>query len=148
MSKSFQIIPAKPTFGSLKSQLYSSDYINKKKNNTIFCKKINNKYIKNNTYLQQGQYISLKYLIKNKYFCCPNGNNLINKTNLNYNLITKEDLKDVNVLESVYGVTPTNIDSNINFNENYIIDYKGELFGSTQCGLNNYINYMVPYCSN
>lgn len=70
------------------------------------------------------------------------------KKDLIVNLYSKEDLQGVTSLCSGTNVCTQpspNIDSTkLPFCQNYIIDPNGTLFGSSQCGINNYTNYMVP----
>jgi hypothetical protein len=146
-------IPAKPTFGKLKPQLYAGDYIKNKAVTTILQNK-KTQFISNNicninndcsNCLARGK----KFCYRNKcnYNCCNNTDGrLINidYTKLNINLITKEDLKDVDVIETFpQGKNPTTINPNITtpFYQNYTIDPKGELFGNTCCGVNNFLLY-------
>ena len=37
------------------------------------------------------------------------------------------------------------IDPSLNFYLNYTIDPSGVLFGNTECGINNFENFWVPY---
>ena len=62
-------------------------------------------------------------LIK-RNICKPTFNN----NDLNINLFTKMNLKNVTVI-----------------NSNGIIDPNGVLFGNTECGMNNFENFLVPY---
>ena len=124
----FNITPAKPTFRNLRESLYASDYLQLKKNKLNTC------------------------FTKQKYINCKLSNDLysINKSNLNANLITKQNLRLVcslsNNQKSIdnIGCQKTNITiSNIvPFYQQYRIDPIGELFGNTQCGVNNFTNYM------
>lgn len=70
------------------------------------------------------------------------------KKDLIVNLYSKEDLQDVTTLckgTNVCAQSSPNIDSTkVPFCQNYIIDPTGALFGSSQCGINNFTNYMVP----
>ena len=59
--------------------------------------------------------------------------NTFNKTNLNRNLVTKLNLSNVTVIESIPPSEPYLA---------YNIDPDGELFGNSVCGLNNYVNYL------
>lgn len=124
---------AKATFGTLKHNLYQGDYINAKKNYSLYCKKKCKKYkFYYNTYnLIMGQY-------------------------------TKSDLKDVCVISlgnpptaycsddtpcdpcQTTDQVPINTTSSIPFYFNQTVDPLGQLFGSTQCDQLNYIRYMVP----
>ena len=70
------------------------------------------------------------------------------KKDLIVNLYSKEDLQGVTSVCSgtnVCAQSSPNIDSTkLPFYQNYIIDPNGTLFGSSQCGINNFTNYMVP----
>ena len=70
-------------------------------------------------------------------------NNTFNSANLYVNLYKKEDLTGVVVIEAAYNPTSIVIPSSSPFYENIIIDPCGQLFGNTNCGINNYTKYMV-----
>jgi hypothetical protein len=134
-------IPAKPTFGKMKPRLYASDYIKNKAITTILQNRKNQFDLNNDNSMIRGK----KFCYRNK--CngkCCNYNDNIDYTKLNINLITKEDLEYVTVIETFPdGISPTTINPNITtpFYQNYRIDPKGELFGNTCCGKNNYLLY-------
>jgi hypothetical protein len=142
-------IPAKPTFGKMKPEVYASDYIKNKSISTILQNKKNKFNLANdfnfNSSCQNCRIRGKKFCYRNKCNTkCCNYNDDIDYTKLNINLITKEDLAGVTVIETFPGgVSPTTIDPNLNtpFYENYTIDPKGELFGNTCCGINNYLLY-------
>ena len=71
----------------------------------------------------------------------------IDPTLLNNNLIKKMDLKDANILQSIYPISspvaPTTINPSSLFYLNYNIDPNGLLFGNSPCGINNYPYFMV-----
>lgn len=137
----FQIIPAKPTFGSVKPKLYASDYINRKKSLLKNCSNIQCKS-NINIFKNQVDYIETKNLYNTNPLCCGKG--YINHTNLNINLLTEENLKDINVLKSNNpDITPTTIDITKQFIYNYTIDPSGELFGNTTCGINDWASYFI-----
>ena len=72
--------------------------------------------------------------------------NNFNNYNLNINLATKLDLTNISIIEDASGnICPTTIIYNEipNFYNRYIIDPKGELFGNTECGVNNFLSYLV-----
>ena len=122
MSYSFKNTPAKPSFGSNKESMEAGDYILNKKKKIINCNSS-----KPN---------------------CNNNNNLnnFNNYNLNINLATKLDLTNISIIEDASGnICPTTIIySEIpNFYNRYIIDPKGELFVNTECGVNNFLSYLV-----
>lgn len=117
MSYSFKNSSAKPAFGSNKESMEAGDYILNKKKKILTC---------------------------NSAKCIPITN--FNNYNLNINLVTKLDLANVSVIEDASGnICPTSIIySEIpNFYNRYIIDPKGELFGNTECGVNNFLSYLV-----
>ena len=160
MAHAFAPIPAKPTFGTLKENLYQSDYINSKKSKLAYCRtpsycnkiKISNGYEGINSY-NLGRYS------RNLETC-----NIIpvNKGNLIIGQYSKLNLNNVCTIS--YGTPPTKPCSNDNpcnpcqnttsviidpnsatepFYWNKTIDPLGELFGASQCGELNYTKYMV-----
>ena len=162
----FPSYPARAAFGENNKVQDARDYTLAKSTKANFC---NAKYcnpLKKANVSSQSDLLLLrktktlnyyKSLIKNSY----NHNYIsdriptyeFNKTNLNVNLITKLDLKDVRVIENnLTGQTPTpviiNPSSGVPYYSNYNIDPDGVLFGNTICGINNYENFMVynpPY---
>jgi hypothetical protein len=159
MAHAFKIISAKPTFGTLKENLYQSDYLNRKKGKLIFCNsnfncpKINHNFDYDSIYSYNlGRYsLSLANILP------------INKSNLIIGQFTKENLKDVCTVQTINPAispqpcgtslpcdpcqinTPIVIDpSSPNpFYFNYQIDPFGQLFGKSQCGELNYTQYFV-----
>jgi hypothetical protein len=142
-------IPAKPTFGKMKPRLYASDYIKNKAISTILQNRKNLFHLNNNVDVNSK---CANCYVRGKKFCyrnkcnskCCNYNDNIDYTKLNINLITKEDLEYVTVIETFPdGISPTTINPNITtpFYQNYRIDPKGELFGNTCCGKNIYLLY-------
>ena len=113
----------------------------------------------------QSNYLLLKRAVRSTLAEKPNYNNL------NINLVTTLNLADVNVIQNnVTGESPSSIDlpsgatqavfvadpaDPTNFIEtyiasnddyryaNYTIDPRGQLFGDTECGLNNWKNKLV-----
>jgi hypothetical protein len=59
--------------------------------------------------------------------------NTFNKTNLNRNLVTKLNLLNVTVIDTIPSTDPYLA---------YNIDPSGALFGNSVCGFNNYVNYL------
>ncbi len=116
----FNIIPAKPTFGNLKQTMDSSEYLQKKNTRIYSC--VHN--IKCNK-------------------CC--NYSLYNKHDLNANLISRQNLLYIcSLLNNNNNICNTRISlsNNIPFYELYKIDPRGELYGNNQCGVNNYVRYM------
>lgn len=137
-SANFTPIPARPTFGSKQNIMFASDYINNKKIKTKFC---NSNLCSKNDQLNN----SSNLLDFNKYFSYKNKlYKHYNTANLNINLFTELDLKNVNVVQQNNPlVTPTNINTSSTFYETYTIDASGVLFGNTNCGLNNFVKFQV-----
>ena len=163
MTHAFAPIPAKPTFGTLRENLYQSDYLNRKKAKYAYCRtpsycnkiKIANSYDLINSY-KLGRYS------RNLETC-----NIIpiNKGNLIMGQYTKLNLKNVCTVSN--GTPPTRpctndlpcdpcqnntsvslVETDVPFYFNKTIDPLGELFGSSQCGELNYTGHMVlnpPY---
>jgi hypothetical protein len=143
MSRLFQPFPAKPAFGTLQKNTYSSDYTKKIKLKNIVAYSIKNKTKRN---IPQEEFLyskncELKYnILFNKSY--------LDKTNLIAGQYSKEDLEGVTTISSSnetsepYIETNIVLTDNIPFYINYTIDPTGVLFGNTQCGLNNYVNFM------
>jgi hypothetical protein len=158
MTHAFAPIPAKPTFGTLRENLYQSDYLNRKKAKYAYCRtpsycnkiKIANSYDLINSY-KLGRYS------RNLETC-----NIIpiNKGNLIMGQYTKLNLKNVCTVSN--GTPPTRpctndlpcdpcqdntpvylkTDADVPFYFDKTIDPLGELFGSSQCGELNYTGHM------
>ena len=158
MAHAFQTIPAKPAFGTLKENLYQSDYINRKKGKYIyctspsFCNKINN----GNSYEKRYLYNLGRYSRSlEKCNVLP-----VNKSNLIVGQYTKLNLKNVCTVSagppSIEPCTILSCDPCQNndpvlidvattadpFYWNNTIDPLGQLFGASQCGELNYTHYM------
>lgn len=146
MAHAFKKIPAKPTFGALKPNLYQSDYITNKKAKIAFCD-VNN----------VSNYNQLNLYNRGKYLNSLEVGNIssFDKSDLIFGLYSKMDLTNVcsvingppcNNIDSCIGcdeVTTIDISSSSPFYFTNTIDPVGELFGNTTCGTNNFINYMV-----
>ena len=164
----FPTYPAKPTFGENNKVQNARDYILEKSAKTSFCNASYCGSLKKVSVANQGDLLLLrktKYLnYFNSLYKLQNSNYIdkqlpllkfdkFNKSNLNVNLITKLDLKNVNVISNnITGKTPTPITLNpldiIPYYSKYKIDPDGVLFGNTICGVNNYEEFMVynpPY---
>ena len=137
MAHSFNF-PAKAAFGVNKESNEAGDYILKKKAKATFCNSFScpPRY----SLTTQGDLNLLRNTkaINNKSF---------NTSNLNNNLVTKLDLTNVCVIADASGNMCA--DSGIiyceipDFYNRYIIDPSGQLFGNTNCGINNFLNYLV-----
>ena len=140
-SANFTPIPATPTFGQKQQNYYASDYIANKKIKSIFCNK--QQCLNLNKVNSENELMLLNKAIRYNTFYTRN------TANLNNNLYTKLDLKDINVLETTTNptVTPTTIDTSSTFNTSYTIDPNGSLFGNSPCGINNYVKYQVNNCN-
>ena len=146
MAHSFSNFSAKSAFGANKESSYAGDYISKKKARSTFCTSSScpQRYNLNT----QGELYVLKTA---KYIDNTNRRLPFNKNNLNINLVTKMNLNDVCVIKDMSNndcSTSINYSQIPNFYNKYIIDPSGQLFGNTQCGTNNFLNYLVynpPY---
>jgi len=133
-SHTFNSFPAKPAFASFQNKLDASDYLSLKKQRYLRYNRGSN-YVNSFDYYYLNNYKNISLLKQ------------INTNNLNYNLISKENLNYVVTLIDNNG----NINPYINpegkpFYKYYKIDPLGQLFGLSQCGINNYVNYMEPRC--
>jgi hypothetical protein len=127
MARSFKSIPKKNAFGTFNNTFFTSgDYITNKKIKSIFCSP--KKYICCNNFSNQSNLLFAINSNQSNY-------KYINTADLYINLITKLDTKDV--------VTFNIKDLNSAPGFYYDIDPKGQLFGNTPCGINNFVNYLV-----
>jgi hypothetical protein len=138
MAHTFNVIPAKPAFGVVKESMYQSDYINRLKYKNTICDKSS---CYNKSYYQYNQ---------NKQLINTQCDLPFNKTNLESNLFTKQDLQDVCIITENGPTCNTqpcntayNYDATKPFYYNYTIDPCGELFGNTPCGINNFTNFTI-----
>ena len=158
MAHAFSPIPAKPTFGTLKENLYQSDYINRKKSKIIYCRTPSycQKLSNANSYGKLYSYNLGRYALS-----LENCNIIpVNKGNLIMGQYTKLNLQNVCTVSAgpppsqpcssllpcdpCQNNDPVIIDpSSDTFYLNYTIDPLGELFGASQCGELNYTRYMV-----
>ncbi len=141
MAHSFKNYPAKPAFGVNRESINAGEYILRKKAKTSFCTAAGcpQKYLFNT----QG---NLNLLRTAKQLEFVKSKLPFNKNNLNINLVTKLDLEGICVIkDAIDDACPTSIIySEIpDFYNRYIIDPNGKLFGNTQCGINNFLNYLV-----
>ena len=140
MAHAFRTTSGIKTFGVFKEPNTAGDYILNKKAKTTFCSA--NICRPSKTVNTQGNLILLNTSNRLKYYSCKND---FNKANLNINLLTKLDVKDINVIQNInppYN-TPVNINgSNTSPYLSYLIDPTGVLFGNSTRGLNNYVSFM------
>lgn len=133
------------TFGKFKESKYSSDYIKNKRNKEILCN-YSSDCIKNKR--------NEEILCNNKKCKVSGGASCdiypFNKRDLTVNLYSRLDLQNVKTI-----CKGTNICDNSSMSTNiaitdvplyqyYIIDPNGSLFGNSECGANNYTEYIVP----
>ena len=142
MAHSFKTTSGKSAFGVFSEPQTAGDYLYNKKAKATFC--IANKCATRVN--SESNLLLLNRAKKLKYYPCQN---YFNKANLNVNLISKLDLKDVPVVSNIdTNISPTTITkNNIPFLD-YNIDPNGFLFGNTICGVNNYVSFMIynsPY---
>lgn len=162
MAHAFKPIPANPTFGTFRQNLYQSDYINRKKAKLIYCnsKETCGKLLVAADFKQRSLFKTGRDAIN--LLRCSNAVIPINKANLIMGQLTKLDLQKVctvlnttnytgsECLKNIVGCpndNPVIIDpdysSSTPFYQNNIIDPCGYLFGNSQCGELNYTSYMV-----
>ena len=139
MAHAFPIISAKPTFGTVYPLLYPSDYLRIKQ---ARASKGSKGAKGSNPYYRQYENFDQYYLSKSNLY-----KSRVNKNNLVYNLYSQENLKDVPTVGIGINTndpkTATNIDPKLKpFYQYYNMDYKGALFGNSQCGTLNYVNYV------
>jgi len=149
----------KPAFGTLKENLYQSDYINRKKAKNTYCRTPSNcqKMATANSYDKINLYKLGRYSIGLDKCNAIH----VNKGNLIMGQYTKLNLQNVCTIavgpppnQHCSNITPCNPCQNnalvqINtslmappFYQNYTIDPLGELFGASQCNELNYTHYM------
>jgi hypothetical protein len=124
MASAFNKNPGKQAFGVFKESDTAGDYIFNKKAKTTFCPKDN--CVPCNNFPSQSNLLLAKKVSYNK--------KLINTSNLDINLITELNLKDVNIFQT--------FDMSSSPYYYYNIDPSGKLFGNTICGTNNFMNYL------
>jgi len=143
MSRLFQPFPAKPAFGTLQKNYYSSDYTKKIKLKNILAYSIKNQTKRN---IPQEEFLySKNYELKNNILF---NKCYLDKTDLIAGQYSTENLQGVTTISSSNETSEPYIETNIvltdnvPFYVNYTIDPTGVLFGNTQCGINNYVNFM------
>ena len=143
-------------FGTIKENLFQSDYISRKNAQLTYCN--SSSYCNNitaaNSFKQVNSY-NLGVYINNLNNCniIPVSNNnleagLYSKLNLNGICTVNAGPPPLQPFTSnSCNSTPVQIipSSTIPFNYSYTIDPLGEEFGLTQCGVSNFTKYMVFY---
>jgi hypothetical protein len=146
MSRLFQPIPAKPAFGNVRANAYASDYIKNKKSLIAYRNNVKSFACKKG--YSQGDLLNYNkgFYLNKRYLLC--GEKPFNKSDLiagNYateNLSYIVTVTPASDIEPPYNTTATINNSSLPFYSNYNIDPNGTLFGNTQCGINNWTNYM------
>ena len=130
-------------FATLKPSTTSGFYLSNKKGLMTYCSQQKNINCKKSW--SQGLYMAYNA-----------GSNIVNgvaeanynTSNLQAGLFTSEDLREITVLENAQGKINNNPRINTNssqpFYSKYVLDPKGQLFGTTTCNSNEYLNYLVP----
>lgn len=146
MSRLFQPIPAKPTFGVVRANTYSSDYIKNKKSLIAYRNNVKSFACKKG--YSQGELLSYNkgFYLNKIYLLC--GEKPFNKNDLvagNYVTQNLDSIVTVSLATDVdppYDNVATINNSNTPFYSYYNIDPTGALFGNSACGINNWTNYM------
>jgi hypothetical protein len=163
MAHAFKTISAKPTFGTIRENLYQSDYVNRKKGLITVC---------NSPATCKGLRIAPSYNTRNsfnlgRYTLSLDKCNIfpVNKSNLIIGQYTKTDLSNICTVSNLSPYSkpaPCSSDDPCNPCQNNTavvidptsanpfyytcqIDPLGELFGKSQCGELNYTHYMRFY---
>jgi hypothetical protein len=155
MAHTFKPIPGKPAFGTLTQVVYQGDYITNKKAKLVYClnsdKKKCYKLTKAANYGQYNLYNKGRYLNALTNRCILP----FDRTNLIAGQYSKMNLASVCTVISGYPcsqidscpecLNPTLIDASTiePFYQTNTIDPVGNLFGNSQCGINNFTRYMV-----
>ena len=139
-SRPFKPYMGKNTFGVLKEPQDAGQYILNKTASTSFCAP--NVCVPSRTITSQSSRLILRRANKIYFSRCQDP---YNTANLNINLVTKLNLRDVSVIQQndPYAV-PTYLDVTSIPYLDYTIDPSGSLFGNTICGTNNFQNYLRP----
>ena len=144
MSRLFQPIPAKPSFGILRANNYASDYIKNKKSLITYRNNIRSPTCKRGYSQAELLNFNKGYYLYNRYLKC--GEKPFNKYDLIAGNYAVEKLTNVVSVSPSYQLEPpyssTTIDPSVSFYTNYNIDPEGVLFGNSLCGLNNWTNFM------
>jgi len=146
MARSFNSSSAKNTFGVFSEPQEAGDYIYNKKARASYC--VANNCIPAVKVGSQGNLLLFNRSNKLSVYPCKN---IINKSDLNINLITKLNLSGVPVIENMTNqnvptsIVPTNVANASSISYPYLtynVDPSGNLFGNNVCGINNYLSYL------
>jgi hypothetical protein len=133
MTHPFKSISGSSAFGSLIKPLDAGYYTYNKKAKATYC--VTNSCIPSTKVGSESNLLLYRRANIINNFPCKY---IVNKSNLEINLITKLNLTGVPVIANSSGNTPTTINSG----SIYTIDPSGNLFGNSICGINNYLHYL------
>lgn len=145
MARSFNS-SGKKAFGVFSEPQDAGDYIYNKKARASYC--VTNNCIPAINVGSQGNLLLFNRSNKLSVYPCKN---IINKSNLNINLITTLNLSGVPVIENMTtqtvptSIVPTTVANASSTNYPYLtydVDPSGNLFGNNVCGINNYLSYL------
>ena len=141
MSRPFtNITSANKTFGQFKESTDAGEYIYNKKARATYC--VANKCAPSIKVYSEGDRLLFNKSNQLSLYPCANA---INSANLNINLITRLNLRNVPVIQDASsGAIPSTITLDSVPFLDYVIDPSGALFGNSICGINNYLNYLRP----
>lgn len=156
MSRSFNSqLQINNTFGTVKPNLYASDYIANKKQRLMYCNATATSIptnssisVSNDKQINSQENLTLfnnasQLKQQDASYCALYP---FNTANLNINLYTTTDLSGVSVLIFTRDPTDTKIDNTGQYYplyEFYTLDPCGSLFGNTECYKRNFLNYWV-----
>jgi hypothetical protein len=130
---------ANKAFGVFSEPQNAGDYTYNKKSVATYCNA--NICTPSLTVGSESNYLLFKRANKLRVYPCLNS---IDKANLNINLITKLNLKNVPVIQNFTTKSvPTTITTSATPFLDYNIDPSGNLFGNTICGIDNWEKYLV-----
>lgn len=146
--------PAKSAFGTLKQVSYQSDYIINKKSKLNYCN--DGTGVKCNKIINYSNYNQFNLFNNGRYVNALDTKKILpfNKTDLIAGLYSKMNLNNVctvingypcssiETCDSCSNIVTVDANSSIPFYVTNTIDPIGELFGNSQCGINNFIDYM------
>jgi hypothetical protein len=144
MAFTFNSNPANEAFGKAKKVGYASDYLEDRKARLVYCKNVK---IGNGYKLARPcdrLYIAKSYETINLFRrgllikkITQGRVPFFNNGDLEINLYTKENLNNVNVIAGTVPTPNTVLDFHT-----YDLDPCGQLFGNSQCGVGNFVNYL------